>query len=71
MIQTSTLEEHTPNTVYVRRVRIAFDIAESVMLAVNCHPLLGNHASCQPQPESHEMTENRMEYDSFVRLTSM
>jgi hypothetical protein len=32
----------------MRAVRIAWFVAESVMLAMHSYPLFGDHASCEP-----------------------
>ena len=55
----------------MRAVRIAGLIAESVMLAMYCYPLLCDHACCEPQPKSHGMCYHRMEFYRSMCLTAV
>ncbi|MCY1544083.1 hypothetical protein D9M68_799380 [compost metagenome] len=50
---------------------VAFLFALGVVLAVNGNPFLGDHAGGQPQPETEEMHDGRMQIQTAVRLAAM
>ena len=70
-IQLRTLGQHFLDAVEHGAVRIFRSFALGVMLAVNRHPLLGDHARGQPQPESEKMAGNRVQVKAAVGLGAM
>ena len=55
----------------MRAVRIAWFIAESVMLAMYGYPLFCDHASGEPQPKSKEMCHRRIKFNTPMCLASV
>jgi hypothetical protein len=52
-------------------VRVVDGFALGVVLAVDGHPFLGDHAGRQPQPEAEEVRGNRVQVQRAVRLGSV
>ena len=71
MIQHCSFEKNLFDSIHMRTVRISRFIAESVMLAMYGYPLFGDHAGCEPQPESKEMCHCRMKLYASVCLASV
>ena len=70
-IQADAGEEHAPDTVDLRAMRILRRFAACVVLAVDGHPLAGHHAGRQPEPESEEMADDRVQRQTPVRLVAV
>ena len=52
-------------------MRVLVGLAASVVLAVDGDPFLGPHAGGQPQPESEEMADQRVQIDGAVSLAAV
>src|SRR5690606_34263046 len=46
-------------------------LATRMVLAVNRHPLFGDHAGGQPQPETEKVRHGRMQIQAAMRLAAM
>ena len=70
-IELRTAKHDSADAVNHRGVRIALPFAPSMVLAVDRHPLLGDHAGGQPKPEPVEMHHGGMQVEPAVRLAAM
>jgi hypothetical protein len=52
-------------------MRITLLITKSMMLAMYCNPLFGDHACGQPQPKSHGMSNHRMKSHATMCLATV
>ena len=55
----------------LRTMGVTFPLAHSMVLAVHSHPFPSDHAGSQPQPESKEMTHDRVQFEGAVSLAAM
>jgi len=67
-VQLGTLQQHGPDAMHMRAVRVFRLLALGVVLAVDGGPLLGDLTGGQPEPETEKMRGNRMQVQSPVRL---
>ncbi len=52
-------------------MRIFFRLAAGVVLAVNRHPLAGDHAGREPEPEAEEVADRGMHRQRTMRLVAV
>ena len=71
VVQASAEEDHPPDAVEDRTMRILGGVDVRVMAAVHRDPLPGRHRGPHPQPETHEMRNRRMEGDAAVGLAAV
>ncbi len=64
-------KKHFQNAEVLRAVRILFELASRVVLAMDGHPLGGHHARREPEPEPEEMGDDRMQLQTAMRLMAM
>jgi len=55
----------------LRAVRVILGFSLGVVLSMHGNPFLGGHAGGHPQPETEEMTHDRMQVHSTVRLMAV
>ena len=60
-IQEHPQPQHLVQAQDLRAVRIVDGLAFGVVLAMDCGPLLGHHAGCQPKPEAKKMARQGMQ----------
>ena len=70
-VQEHAAEEHAPDAVELRAVRVLRRLALGVVLAVDRGPLLGDHARGEPQPEAEEVAHDRVQVERPVRLAAV
>ena len=70
-VQESTSQQHGPEAIDLRAVRIAGLFTFLMMLAMNCYPLFGDHARGHPQPKTHEVAHCRMQFQGQMCLATM
>src|SRR6202011_2486718 len=63
-IQLRTLPEHLLDASGLRAMRVVVRLDLRVMLAMDGHPLLGQHAGREPEPETEEVTDCRVEVEA-------
>ena len=71
MIELRAEQDDSPEPEEDRAVRIAFGVDVRVMAAVHGHPLLRRHRRAQPEPQPHQMFDDRMKPDAAMRLRAM
>jgi hypothetical protein len=71
LVEEDAAEGDLEHTLRHRRMRIAFAIAERVVLPVAGDPLHGRDARRRPQPRAHERLDNGMKLHPFVRCRTM
>src|SRR5690606_30990642 len=64
-------EQHPPDALMLRAVRILLRLAASMMLAVHGHPFPGDHAGRQPEPGPEEVADSRMQRQGSMGLMTM
>jgi hypothetical protein len=55
----------------LRAMRVLGRLDLGVVLAMDRHPFLGDHAGREPQPEAEEVTDRRMKIEAPVRLRAV
>ena len=70
-VELGALEQHRPNAARLRAVRILVGFDLGVMLTMDGDPLLRHHPGRQPEPESEEMRDGRMQLQRAMRLTTV
>ena len=70
-VQLGAAPQHGLDAAGLRAVRVVHGLALGVVLAVDGHPLLGDHAGAQPQPEAEEVRRDRAQVHRAVRLRAV
>ena len=70
-VQLGPLQEQLPDSEDLRTVRILVRLHAGVMLAVHRDPFLGHRSRGQPQPETEEVGQRRMQVERPVGLVAM
>jgi hypothetical protein len=70
-VQLRALAHHGIQPARLRAVGIVLGFALGVVLAVDGHPLLGDHARAQPQPEPEEMRGHRPQVQRTMGLAAV
>ena len=60
-----------PETVQMRAVWIPLNLGERVVLPVNSDPLFRGHAGGNPQAESEDQRDRRVQVEGFMRGAAM
>src|SRR5262245_5917282 len=71
VVERGTPEHHAPDAINNRAVRILVGIDIRVMASVNRDPFARRHRRPDPQPESHEMFDRRVERNAAMGLATM
>ncbi len=64
-------EQYLANAQHLRAMRVFRGLALGVVFAMHRHPLGGDHAGGQPQPETEEMGDRRVQVHAPVRLVAV
>jgi hypothetical protein len=70
-IQLAAGQQHGLDAACDGAVRVVHGFALGVVLAVDGHPFLGHHAGGQPQPETEEVRDHRVQFQRPVRLRAV
>jgi len=70
-VQLHAMPEHLADAAGDRAVRVILGFHLGVVLAVDGHPLAGDHRGGQPQPEAEDMCDRRMEIDPAMGLAAV
>src|SRR5690606_18693671 len=70
-IQLGADEHDAIDTEDHRRMGIALAFAARMMFAMNGHPLFGDHAGADPQPEPEKMGRDGMQIEPAMRLAAV
>ena len=70
-VELGALEQHRANAARLRAVRILVGFDLGVMLTMDGHPLLRDHAGGEPQPKTKEMADGRTEIEGAMGLCAM
>ncbi len=70
-VELGTLPEHLADAAGLRAVRVFLGLAFGVVLAMDRHPFLGNHAGREPEPEPEKMADGGMQLESPMRLLAV
>ena len=70
-VQLGAAPHHRVQAPRLRAVGIVHRLALGVVLAVDGHPFLGDHARADPQPEAEEVRRNRMQIQGAVGLRAV
>ena len=63
--------QHAVDAIDLWTVRVFGRLALGMVFAVNGRPFLGSHAGRQPQPQTEEMSGQRMQIQSAMRLMAV
>ncbi|MCY1366425.1 hypothetical protein D9M69_533200 [compost metagenome] len=70
-IEFRTFQQHSPDAIELRAVRVFRGFAPGVVLAMDRHPLPGHHPGGQPQPEAQEMAGDGMQIEGAMGLVAV
>lgn len=70
-VQLHAMPEHRADAAGDRAVRVVLGLHLGVVLAVDGHPLAGDHRGGQPQPETEHVGQRRVEIDAAMGLAAV
>src|SRR5688572_12072286 len=71
LIEPDAAEQHSPDSVELRAVRVFLGFATRMVLAVDRDPLARDHAGRQPEPEPEEVADDGMQREPAVGLMAV